>query len=114
MSFGLHSRRSKVRMAAAGAIFAGGLALAGPAVAQTSTYVGVAPPQVGAVDATSGTRAASVVADQAQVRPQVANTSGLAFTGADIAGLTMLGGISIGVGVVAVRSGRRRAATPAS
>jgi hypothetical protein len=94
-------------------MLAGGLAVAAPAAAQTPTYVGVTPPAVGAVDATTGSRGA-VLSTQGQITPQVASTqgnrSGLAFTGADIAGLTMLGGISIGIGVIVVRSSRRRSA----
>ena len=117
------SLRASMRKIGAAGIVAGGLALAAPAMAQTPTYVGVPMPTAGAFDAgggvgavlsSSGAREGAVLASQTQVVPPVAatqaNTSGLAFTGADIAGLTVLGGISIGVGVIAVRSGRRRSA----
>lgn len=106
--------RSMMQKAGAAAILAGGLALAGPAMAQTPTYVGVTPPVVGAVDATSGTRTGGVLSSQAQIAPQVAApaaaSGGLAFTGADIMGLSTIGAVSIGIGVIAVRSGRRRSA----
>ena len=124
------SLRARMRKIGAAGIVVGGLALASPAMAQTPNYVGVRTPAAGAVDAgavlpssdardgavlsSSGARDGVVLASQAQRTPPVAatqgNTSGLAFTGADIAGLTMLGGISIGVGVIAVRSSRRRSA----
>lgn len=117
----LMSLRTSMRKIGAAGIVAGGLALAAPAMAQTPNYVGVPMPAVGAVDAgggvlsTAGTRDGAVLASQAQLTPQVAatqgNSSGLAFTGADIAGLVTLGGISIGVGVIVVRSGRRRSET---
>jgi hypothetical protein len=113
--------RSVMQKAAAAAILAGGLALAGPASAQTPTYVGVTPPVVGAVDATSGSRTGAVLSTQgavlstqgqvapAQVSAQ-ASSGRLAFTGADVMGLATIGAVSIGIGVVAVRSSRRRSA----
>lgn len=124
------SLRARMRKIGTAGIVAGALALAAPATAQTPTYVGVPTPAAGAVDAgavqsssgtrdgavlaSSGTRGGGVLPSQAQLTPPVAatqaNTSGLAFTGADIAGLTVLGGISIGVGVIVVRSSRRRSA----
>ena len=115
------SLRASIRKIGAAGIVAGGLALAAPAMAQTPTYVGVPVPTAGAVDAgvggvlsTTGSREGAVLASQAQITPQVAASqgasTGLAFTGADIAGLTMLGGMAIGVGVIVVRSGRRQSA----
>jgi hypothetical protein len=105
------SFRESVRKVGAATILVGGLAIAGPAAAQTPTYVGVTPPAVGTVDSTTGTRGA-VLSTQGQITPQVASTQasrgGLALTGADIGGLVLIGGISIGVGVVAVRASRRR------
>jgi len=103
--------RSNMKKAAAGLILVGGLAVAGPAVAQTATYVGVDPPAVGGVDAAAGSRPAAVLASQSQTLGAVqGNAGGLAFTGADIIGLSTMGLGAIGIGAIAVRSGRRRAA----
>ena len=114
----------------------GGLALAGPAHAQTPNYVGVTPPglgavdastgsrtgavdastgsRTGAVDASTGSRTGAVLSTQGQVSPaQVsaqASSGRLAFTGSDVIGLATIGAASIGIGVIAVRSSRRRSA----
>lgn len=111
-----------MRKIGAAAIVAGGLAVATPATAQTVYPNGGTLPTVGSVDtgitgavlSTSGSREGAVLASQAQLTPPAAaaqgTSSGLAFTGADIAGLTMLGAVSIGIGVIVVRSGRRKSA----
>lgn len=101
-----------MKKAVAGIVFVGGMAVAGPALAQTATYVGVAPPVVGAVDAAAGNRTGAVLASQTQTVGAVQSSSGgLAFTGADIIGMSTIGLGAIGIGAIAVRSGRRRAAT---
>ena len=126
------SLRASMRRIGAAGIVAGGLALAAPAMAQTPTYVGVPVPTAGAVDtgtgavlsttgsregavlSTAGSREGAVLASQAQITPPVAaaqgRSTGLALTGGDIAGLTMLGGAAIGIGMIVVRSSRRRSA----
>ena len=93
-------RRPSIRRFAAAAVLFGGLAVAGPAAAQTSTYVGVNPPRVGAAD--TGSRSVAVPGS-------LENESGLAFTGADVVELVVLGGAAVGIGMVAVRATRRRA-----
>lgn len=91
-------RKIRGAMAAAGVVFAA-LAVPAPALADTD-YVGAKPPKVGASDA----GAPSVIV-RPVIRPQAAR-GGLALTGSDIVGLAVLGGISVGTGVVLVRRGR--------
>ncbi|MDQ4088789.1 MAG: hypothetical protein M3163_00540 [Actinomycetota bacterium] len=117
--------RSALQKAGAAAILVGGLAVAGPAHAQTPNYVGVTPPglgavdastgsRTGAVDASTGSRTGAVLSTQGQVSPaQVsaqASSGRLAFTGSDVIGLATIGAASIGIGAIAVRSSRRRSA----
>ena len=107
-----------VRRVLASIAIVGGVMLAGPASAQTSSYVNVTPPQVGAADA-------GRIAVQAAVPPQVrapsapaqvisrpAPARALAITGSDIIGLVALGGGSIVIGGLLVRSFRRRTEHP--
>lgn len=99
------------------------LALAtAPAAAQVETlYTGVTPPVVGAVLANSGERATIVPtgAVQGQVLSlqvrsggvagsQQARVEGLAFTGADIATMVLIGMSAMAVGVVLTRRARPR------
>ncbi|MGI8982932.1 MAG: hypothetical protein ACR2HM_00085 [Acidimicrobiales bacterium] len=117
----------RFRIFAALLLFAASFALAGPATAQT--YVGVTPPQVGAVDASGGIRAQVGAVDasggiRAQLgavdsaggfRSQVGadatagRAGGLAFTGADIFQLVLLAGSAVVLGTIALRLSRNRA-----
>ena len=99
-----NSKRSGIRRLAAATVLVGGLAVAGPAAAQTSTYVGVKPPQVGKAD-TSARPAAAPRTLRAQ------STSRLAVTGGDILEMVGLGAASIGLGAVGVRAARRRSSS---
>jgi hypothetical protein len=116
------------RSLAAGFLMLGfALVAAGPASAQVETlYTGVTPPVIntptgsppGAVLATSGERTAPAQVLASQTSGAVAATSqgsvqGLAFTGADIAGLVTLGFSLLAVGLVLTRRARARALPPA-
>ncbi len=83
----------------AGAIWAGS-----PAGAQ-STYVGVTPPRVGAVD--TGVVTPTPQAQRAAVQPTT-TARGLALTGGDVMGLIVLGGACASAGAAAVRLSRPR------
>ncbi|MDQ3895753.1 MAG: hypothetical protein M3326_00650 [Actinomycetota bacterium] len=103
-----------------------------PALAQVETlYTGVTPPGVGGVLASSGQRAAvtptaavqgGVLGAQGQVLPlqvsgggvapaQQARVQGLAFTGADIATMVLIGLSAVALGIVLARRGRPRTTT---
>ena len=122
--------RSIVKSAGTVAVVIGGLAVVGPAMAQTPDYVGVTPPAVGPVDQvlSQGQVAPApdrVLSAQGRLVPGagvqeplapaassgVTSASGLPVTGADVFGLTVMGVGAIGVGMVMVRRSRRR--TPA-
>jgi hypothetical protein len=85
---------------------------AAPASAQTVDYPGGTPPQVAGEQIVQTPAAAPVAASPA---PQVLGTEiargetqgGLALTGADIAGLVLVGFGAIAVGVTVVRRTRR-------
>jgi len=104
----------RYRRVAGALVFAGSFAVAGPAMAQT--YVGVAPQQVGAVDASSGARGQVGAVDAASgsrnqvsgVNAVAARAGGLAFTGADIMELLLIAGSSVAVGSAVVRLSRSR------
>jgi hypothetical protein len=86
------------------AVPVGGL-LAGAAGADGSCYTGCTPPAPGIT-----TAPASAPADGASTTASTAPTSsGLAFTGADIEEMAIIGVVAIGVGAVLVRSRRRTA-----
>lgn len=70
------------------------------------TYVGVAPQQVGSVDASASTRA-----QVSPVNPTAARAGGLAFTGTDAIELLLIAGASVAVGTVVVRLSRVRTTT---
>ena len=114
------------RLLAAGFLLLGFALLAAmPASAQVETlYTGVTPPAIntpnspGAVLATTGERTAPAQVLASQTSGAVAATSqgsvqGLAFTGADIAGLVTLGFSLTAVGLVLTRRARARALPPA-
>jgi hypothetical protein len=84
--------------------------LAGAAGADTTCYTGCTTPTTGIVS----TPAVSTPADGAATTSSVSTTpttssGGLAFTGADIEEMAVIGVVAIGVGSVLIR-GRRRAA----
>lgn len=118
------------RLLAAGFLLLGfTLVAAGPASAQVETlYTGVTPPVIntptgpgstpGLVLATTGERTAPAQVLASQTSGAVAATSqasvqGLAFTGADIAGLVTLGLSLTAVGLVLTRRARARTLPPA-
>lgn len=93
------------------AVVFGVLALSVPAAfAQTPDYPGGAPPQVAGVEIVN-TPAAPPPAQVAGVELVRGETQGgLALTGADIAGIIVVGFGAIALGAVLVRSARRRTA----
>ena len=114
-------RRAALALAACAALLT---ATAAPALAQVEgLYTGAAPPVVGGVLAASGQRAvAPTGAVQGQVlslqvsgggvaATQQARVEGLAFTGADIATLVLIGMSAVAAGVVLTRRARPRAST---
>jgi hypothetical protein len=80
----------------------GGL-LAGSAAADTSCYTGCTS------DGGTVTSSGSVAAPAPTTSPTT-SPSGIAFTGADIEEMAVIGLVATGVGVVLVRSSRRRTA----
>ncbi len=84
------------------AVPVGGL-LAGAAGADSSCYSGCTSPATG-ITASSGSGTASPASDGV-----TSPSSGLAFTGADIEEMALIGVVAIGVGTVLVRSRRRTA-----
>ncbi len=112
-------RRAALALAAFAALL---IVAAAPAFAQVEgLYTGVNPPVVGGVLAASGERA--TVAPTAGVQGQVlslqvrgggvaatqqARVEGLAFTGADIATMVLIGMSALAVGVVLTRRSRPR------
>ncbi len=111
-------RRGVFALAVCGALV---MLVAAPASAQEARYAGVTPPAVDAVLANSGERATVVptAAVQGQVLPlqvsgggvgatQQARVEGLAFTGADIATMVLIGLSALALGVVLTRRARPR------
>ena len=111
-------RRSALAVAASAALLT---VVAAPALAQVEVlYTGVNPPVVGGVLAASGQRA--TVTPPAAVQGQVlslqvsggvagtqqARVEGLAFTGADIATMVVIGSSAVAVGAVLTRRARPR------
>ena len=90
---------NRVRCLAGAGLVCAALSFTAPALAQTD-YVGATPPRVGNVEVGARTFVAQ------QVPAQVSARSGLAVTGSDIMGLTFLGAMSIGTGVILVRRAR--------
>jgi hypothetical protein len=113
----------KTRRSAIGSGFAVGLVMVGAVLFMASTasaqvYVGVPPPQVGAVDvgvpgaqvlgtqgAPAAPRSVQVLGASSTPRAQVGGS--LALTGADILGICALALLSVGVGTLFIRAGRR-------
>lgn len=104
--------RSWWRLVAGGlglvALLALGCSFAAPPVG-AQVYVGVTPPEVGAIDAVSGASgvrnpASTAVGASTGAR---ASTGWLALTGGDIIGLCVLGFGALGTGLVLNRVGRR-------
>jgi hypothetical protein len=85
---------------AAAGVLAAALSFATPALADD--YVGNTPPQVGRADIGVGFIAPQVAVSTQQRAP----AGSLALTGADIAGLTMLGAIAVGTGAIVLRRSR--------
>jgi hypothetical protein len=103
-------KRNKVRrLLAAASVPAMGVALAlplgglfaGSAGADSTCYTGCS---------TDGSTVASSGSVTAPDGPKTSPTSGIAFTGADIEEMAVIGLVATGVGVVLVRSSRRRTA----
>lgn len=86
------------------AVPVGGL-LAGAAGADTTCYTGCTTPTTGITAPVS----APAVTDGPATAASTTSSSGLAFTGADIEEMAIIGVVAIGVGAVLVR-GRRRTA----
>ncbi len=88
------------------AVPVGGL-LAGAAGADTTCYTGCTTSNTGITTTPAATDTASSPATTASTTVSASTSSGLAFTGADIEEMAVIGVVAIGVGAVLVR-GRRR------
>jgi hypothetical protein len=90
------------------AVPVGGL-IAGAAGADVPCYVGCTTPPTNGVQTAPASAPAVTVSDGASTAASTTSSSGLAFTGADIEEMAIIGVVAIGVGAVLVR-GRRRTA----
>jgi hypothetical protein len=82
--------------------------LAGTAGADTTCYSGCTTPTTGIVTTPADGSAATTSSVSASATPTT-SSGGLAFTGADIEEMAVIGVVAIGVGSVLVRSRRRTA-----
>lgn len=90
------------------AVPVGGL-LAGAAGADGTCYTGCTTPTTGITTTPAATPSDGASTTASQVVSTPTSSSGLAFTGADIEEMAVIGVVAIGVGAVLVR-GRRRTA----
>lgn len=106
---------SSRRTAAAAGIFVVGLAVGSPALAEAPSYVKVQPPKVEATSFGQPSQEATVGSTgNASTAPAARSShSPMAFTGADIFGVTVLGLGLVGAGVAVRRLGRRQLPRPA-
>ncbi len=90
------------------AVPVGGL-LAGAAGADTTCYTGCTTPTTGVTPQVTPSDGPATTASNVTTAAKPVSSSGLAFTGADIEEMAIIGVVAIGVGTVLVR-GRRRTA----
>ena len=86
-------------------VLVGALLPAAAAFGQSTDYVGTPTPEVAGEQASVSPAVAA--ADGTKVLGEQVQSGGLAFTGSDVAGMTVVGLAAIGIGVFLVRRSRR-------